>query len=69
MRPMVLLVELCFSNKVLYLRGSSIHVAVVIHVSCSHLVLSNMQLNSHIKHPQGEQQLPTGNLKFHALTC
>jgi len=26
-----------------------------------------MQLNSHMKHPQGEQQLPTGNLKFHAL--
>lgn len=28
-----------------------------------------MQLNSHIKHPLDEQQLPTGNLKFHAHTC
>lgn len=61
--------SICFSDEVLYLRGSGICVAVVIHVSCTHVGLSNVQLNSHIKHPQGEQQLPTGNLKFHALTC
>lgn len=28
-----------------------------------------MQLNSHIKHPLHKQQLPTGNLKFHARAC
>lgn len=37
----------CFSNPVLYLRGSSIHGAVVVHATCAHWALSNVQLNSH----------------------